>query len=128
MPKRVLIIDDDKDVIDVLEEIFTYSNYQVYHSTDARRLFPLIEEVQPDVLILDCSLKKEITMEICRKLKTNPSTRTLPIIVISAYPDFSRNMTNDYCDLFISKPFDLNTITRKATELIAFKIFRSVNF
>jgi len=128
MPKRVLIIDDDKDVIDVLDEIFTYSNYQVYHSMDARRLFPLIEEVQPDVLILDCSLKKDITLEICRKIKANPATRTLPIIVISAYPDFNLSIENNFCDLFISKPFDLNTITRKATELIAFKIFRSVNF
>ena len=126
MPKRVLIIDDDKDVIDVLEEIFSYSHYQVYHSTDARRIFALVEEVQPDVLILDCSMKKEITLEICRKIKNNPGTRDLPVIVISAYPEFG--MENTCCDLFISKPFDLHTITRKATELIAFKIFRSVHF
>ncbi len=128
MPKRVLIIDDDKDVVDVLEEIFCYSHYQVYHSTDARRIFALVDEVQPDVLILDCSMKKEVTLDICRRIKNNPDTRELPVIVISAYPEFGMGEENSCCDLFISKPFDLNTITRKATELIAFKIFRSVQF
>lgn len=128
MPKRVLIIDDDKDVVDVLEEIFTYSNYQVYYSTDARRIFALVDEVQPDVLILDCSTRNEVTLEICRRIKESPATRDLPVIVISAYPEFGRDAGNACWDLFISKPFDLNTITRKATELIAFKIFRSVQF
>lgn len=128
MAKRVLIIDDDKDILEVLEAIFTYRAYQVYHSTEASRLYSLIEEVKPDLLILDYFLRGTTAGELCKKIKSDPETRNLPIIIISAYPASRLEVEKSSYDIFIPKPFDLDTITSTATELVAFKGFRAVNF
>ncbi|HEY1024543.1 MAG TPA: response regulator [Sphingobacteriaceae bacterium] len=128
MAKRVLIIDDDKDILEVLDLIFSDVMYQVFYSTDAKQLYSLMEEVKPDLLILDYFLNGVTAAEICRKIKDDPETKELPIIIVSAYPANKLDLERSSYDLFIPKPFDIEAITKQATELVAFKGFRTVNF
>lgn len=108
--KRILILDDDKNILEVLEETLQYSNYNVKLITESKNLFDIINEFDPHLLLLDFLLFDENGGEICFKLKNNPKTQYLPIILVSAYSSLDQMQDIYGCDAYISKPFDLEPL------------------
>ncbi|GAA4095066.1 response regulator [Mucilaginibacter panaciglaebae] len=117
--KRVLVVDDDNDILDIMEEILTYEGYGVSSLDDTDDIFSEINRNRPDLIILDYILKGINGGEICHQIKTNPNTSDIPVILISAYPRVFGSLSNYGCNAFIAKPFDLNDITGRITELIS---------
>lgn len=113
MLKRILILDDDPDTLDAIQEILTYSGFEVRTAPSGEHLIELIEEYAPDLLLIDLLLKGKNGGDICRELKSSGKAAGMKVILISAYPGLNSSHTRYLCDDFIAKPFDMNVLIDK---------------
>lgn len=109
-PKRILVVDDDKSVLEVIEEALGYSNYEVKTSLNCENVFEKIAEFNPDLILLDFLLTGINGGELCHQVKTSPDTRHIPVIMMSGFPKVFLSLGNYNCDVFITKPFDLEEL------------------
>lgn len=107
MAKRVLVIDDDIDVLEVIESILTYESFEVISISKTNDIIKTIEEYHPDIVLLDFVLGKLSGGELCKQIKSNFNTQHLPVIIISAYKKDLEALDAFDCDHFIPKPFSL---------------------
>lgn len=105
--KKILIVDDEKDIVDVLMQTLRSSDYRVKAIADSKSLNQMIEEYKPDILLLDFLLADENGGEICYELKKDKATTFLPIVLISAFSNLAEMQSIYKCDAYILKPFDL---------------------
>ena len=115
--KRVLIVDNDPDVLDIMQEALTYEGLHVTCVDEANNIFQLIEIHRPDLLMIDYLLNGINGGEICHQLKENPETQHLPVIIMSAYPRVMLSLGTYNSDDFIAKPFDLNDMVSRIKKL-----------
>jgi PleD family two-component response regulator len=106
MQKKILIIDDDAAICDVLTEAYS-SDYLVKTSSSPQNIFVLLNEFQPDVLLIEYKLEKNNGARLCSSIKLNPNTTNIPVIILSTIPQPNKEIDNCYCDNFVEKPFDL---------------------
>src|SRR5690242_11563334 len=103
--KKILIIDDDNDILDVMNEALTYEGYEVKGLPKTDNIFPEILQYQPDLVILDYILNGVNGGELCHQIKINRFTQRLPVILMSAYPRVLQSLGDYGCNVFIAKPF-----------------------
>jgi len=107
MQKRLLIIDDDEDIRDMLKAFFESSDYIVSTLGKANNIFDAYNKYQPDLILLDYKLPEENGDKICLQLKSNPGTFHIPVIMISGHPKSTLERDYHGWNGIISKPFDL---------------------
>jgi CheY-like chemotaxis protein len=118
MVKRILIVDNDSDVLEVLEEVFAYDGIEVKTLQSANDIFNEIAAYNPHVIILDYILDGINGGEICHQIKVNPATCNIPVIIVSAYAKVINSLGYYGCDAFIAKPFDIYDIVNTVNQLI----------
>jgi CheY-like chemotaxis protein len=104
MEKKIVVIDDQPDILYVVKSILVRKGYDVAtDSTDA--ILENMKENYPDLIILDVNLEEMDGGDICHKLKTQESTKHIPIILMSAIMDLPK--ISDACgaDDYLNKPF-----------------------
>jgi CheY-like chemotaxis protein len=107
---KVLVLDDDTSVLEVIEEALSYENFEVKTVSESLSVLEEVNEYHPDIVILDY-LNKDINGgEICHQIKCNPDTRHIPVIMMSAYPRVFESLGTYGCNSFIPKPFGLNQL------------------
>jgi DNA-binding response OmpR family regulator len=110
MEKRILIIDDDGDVLCMLEEVLVYSNFAVKGLQQTDDIFKAITSYEPDLILMDYILNGINGGELCHQVKTNSKTAHIPVVLISAYPKVLLSLGKYGSDAFIAKPFDINDL------------------
>ena len=85
MLKRILIVDDNTEHLDVLKEALSYFNFFIQTSCDGRELLSLVETFKPDLLLLDYILPGDNGVELCQKIKNYAPTNHIPVILMSGY-------------------------------------------
>jgi CheY-like chemotaxis protein len=106
--KRILVLDDDPAILNIVEEILGYEGYDVQTYAHTENIFECIDNYQPNLVLLDYILNGINGGELCAQIKKNPLTSHLPVIIMSAYSRVLLSLGNYGCDEFIAKPFDLN--------------------
>ncbi|MES3018260.1 MAG: response regulator [Bacteroidota bacterium] len=111
MSKKILILDDDTNVLDMLQEVLLYEKFEVRVVSDLASFLKAFEgNYLPDLVLIDYLLKGVNGGEVCYQLKSNERTAGIPVILMSAYPQIFQSLGNYGCDEFIAKPFDLDEI------------------
>lgn len=105
--QTILIVDDDEDILDMLMLFLEECGYRVQTSTDGAYLHTFSQGM-PDLLLLDIWLSGYHGGDLCRQLKSQPATRHLPILLVSANRETEAIAREVGADGFISKPFDLD--------------------
>ena len=118
MLKRILILDDNQDILDVVEEALTYEQFEVHSTTRAAEIIPLIEKLKPNLVLLDYRVSGTNGGEVCRTIKSSPDFGDTPVIIFSAYVNSSKELFNYGCDAIINKPFNLDELIGKVNALI----------
>ena len=118
MAKKILIIDDNQDILDIVQETLTYENFEVFAKSEADNALDVIREFKPDLVILDYRLGSVTGGDICLQLKTIPEFANLPVIIFSAYINNSDDLYAYGCDAIIEKPFDLVELIDKVNNLV----------
>lgn len=107
MLKRILVLDDNMDILEIVHEVLTYEKFEVNSTSDSKDIVKVAEEYKPDLIILDYKLMDDNGGEICRTFKSHKSLHKTPVIIFSAYTSKMDFFTFG-CDAVIAKPFDLN--------------------
>jgi len=114
---KILIIDDDLQICKILRDYFTYEKFEVFTAHDGKEGLKKINELTPDILILDLMLPKKNGLDICREL--NPHNH-LPIIILSA-----KNRENDRikglelgADDYVTKPFSPKEVVLRVKNVL----------
>ena len=109
MFKKILAVDDDSDILDVIKIILEDEGYEVTTLIDGRKVFEVIDENQPDLILLDVMLGGLDGRDICKALKSHSIFKNIPVVMISASHNLDKSLLspgspND----FLAKPFDID--------------------
>lgn len=109
---RVLLIEDDAGVSQLFRRALSRHGYSVDTATDFDAARDVIEHQPPDVILLDVVLPGLDGFAICERLKSDASTRLIPVIIVTAYGDRDRRIQGRRAgaDDFLVKPVDLDEL------------------
>ena len=82
--ERVLVVDDEGDIVDLLDYNLRQAGYSVASARDGESALAEIRRQRPDVVLLDLNLPDVPGTEICRRLRRDPATQSIPIVMITA--------------------------------------------
>jgi len=105
--QKIIFIEDESDLREVIEHNLIREGYQVYSSSDGENGLQLIREKSPDLILLDLMLPGLDGLDVCRALKTDAITRAIPIIMVTAKGEESDIVLGlgIGADDYVTKPF-----------------------
>lgn len=113
MARKILVIEDDKDIRDAMQYALEEGGYEVIASEDSKILKGLAD-LAPDIILLDNWLtewKSDASgQQISLRLKSDEATRHIPVIIISAVSNIKEIAEAGLADGYLRKPFDLNDL------------------
>ncbi|MGZ3776622.1 MAG: response regulator [Mucilaginibacter sp.] len=118
MLNRILVLDDNQDVLDIVEETLSYENFQVLVTSDSHNIIEIAKIFRPDLFILDYQVSGRKSEDICRQIKWHPQFGRVPVILSSAYFHKGINYDNLGADDVIAKPFGINELVGKVNNLV----------
>lgn len=117
--KKILIADDDPAILEAMKLLLEDANYQVETTLSGIDVLKLQTRYLSDLILLDIRMSGVDGCDICKQLKTQDSTRSIPIIIVSANRDAERRAKEAGADDFLSKPFQITMLLRRIeTQLI----------
>lgn len=112
MARRILVIDDEKEILSLLRELLTHEGYEVVTAGTGVEADAAVALGIPDLVILDVNLPGEDGISICGRLKDAPATMSVPVILMTAKYDSPADANrglNAGADEYVVKPF-LNSV------------------
>ncbi len=111
MNKKILVIDDEKDILEAIEIILETSGYSVMTQTTFNSAVEIAGH-RPDLILLDFLLVGKNGREVCEALKLESDTKDIPIIVLSAHPLSKLKTFIKPTDVigYIQKPFEMDVL------------------
>jgi putative two-component system response regulator len=121
--QRVLVVDDNPFIASLLLHGLTAEGYRVAIAQDGLEALARVAAEPPDLILLDLDLPHVPGDEICRRLKGDPATRLIPVVMITALGAFQNKLAAwDYgADDFLTKPFHLVEVTTRCRSLLRLK-------
>lgn len=110
MPSKIIIIEDDRDILDMMQYIMEDEGYEVVALNEPEPLEDIMQH-QPDLILLDERLPEIAGHELCSLIKADPATQKIPVILISAVPKIVEIAKDCKADGYIAKPFNLEELT-----------------
>ena len=110
--RRVLVVDDDAAIVDLLETALEDEGYQVFATVGAAAV-PLACDLQPAVILLDINMPGMDGIEVSRRLRADPATEHIPIIVMSAQDRLRATGPLMPVNDRLPKPFEIATLYAK---------------
>jgi len=107
MRKNILVVEDEKDIIEVLRYYLEKENYRVHIAEDGFTALELAEKVVPNLILLDLMLPKLDGIEVCRRLKKDERLREIPVIMLTAKAEEADKVKGLEigADDYVTKPF-----------------------
>jgi DNA-binding response OmpR family regulator len=122
-PKRVLVVDDEPDILRLLERSLKASGYSVTTAADGQKAEQALANSPPDLVLLDAMLPLVNGFEICSRIKSNPRLRKVPVIMMSAVYRgwrFAQDARDAFgADDYVEKPFHLADLLHRVEERLA---------
>jgi CheY-like chemotaxis protein len=118
---KILVVDDNGDNVEILRAYLESRGYTVAEARDGRSALALMEEVHPDLVLLDVMMPGMDGWEVCRTIKNHPkfgSTRVVMVTAKAAYEDKFEGMRSG-ADDYVVKPIDLKVLDRTVERNLA---------
>ncbi len=109
---KILVVDDDTDILGLVEIMLHSNNYQVKAISRWEEIDSSIHNFRPDLILLDVSLGGADGREICKSIKEAKETSDLPVILFSANPEMGKFIEECRAQSFIPKPFELKNLLK----------------
>lgn len=121
MPKKILLADDSITIQKVVELTFSEGDYQVFSVGNGALALNKIQEVRPDIALLDVIMPEANGYEVCEKVKRNPETSWIPVLLLTGtFEPFDRKRAEAAgANGHLTKPFESQMLISKVEELIA---------
>jgi DNA-binding response OmpR family regulator len=119
---NILVVDDEPDIVKLVTKIMEARSHRVTTARDGQEAVDLVKRDRPDVVILDLNIPKLDGFEVCRRLKSDPETKRIPIVMMTAayvsVEEASRGVGLG-ADEYVVKPFLREVLVHNVERLIA---------
>lgn len=119
---KILVVDDEKDVIETLRMSLESDNYSVMEAYTGSQAIKKARSEAPDLILLDVMLPDITGYETCNRLKKNPMTKLIPIIMLTGLSGITKNDKKLGLDLgadgYITKPIDIDELKERICTIL----------
>jgi DNA-binding response OmpR family regulator len=122
MPQKILVVDDEPDIVKVLVARLKEHGYETTTASDGNQALVQAEQYQPDLIILDIMMPGMDGTEAAQKLRENPKTQDIPIIFLSALQTKKEEQKEGERiggNVILAKPFETDILLAKIREMIS---------
>lgn len=119
--KKILIVDDEKDALFVLDKELTAKGYSVIAANKGREALSLALSQHPDLVILDICMPDMDGTEVAMKLKENPQTQDIPVIFLTCLVQREEEAGQGHMvggKVVIAKPYDIEDLSEEIERLV----------
>lgn len=118
--EKILIIDDDRDILLLLSRVLEKHGFAVVTATQEQQVYTKVAAEHPDLILMDVLLSGADGRHICRKLKAS-SYKNIPVIIFSGHPGAQKNFAEYGANDFLGKPFSETALLEKIARHLAGK-------
>ncbi len=121
---RLLVIDDEESIFEVIEALLYREGYEFIYLTSGIEALTKIDDIQPDVILLDLMMPEMDGIETCQQIKSNERWRPIPIIMVTALSskeDLARCLEAG-ADDFLSKPINSIELRARVRSMLRIKL------
>lgn len=120
MPKKILVVDDEKDIVDLITYNLEKEGFTTMRAYDGEDALEVVKSQKPDLVVLDLMLPGVRGLEVCRFIRRNRETETLPIIMLTAKGDHVDRIVGFElgADDYITKPFNVRELIARVRAVI----------
>ncbi len=113
--KKILIVDDEPDIIEILQFMLEANGYECITATDGEEGLKLAKEASPDLIILDVMMPKMNGYKISRLLKFDAKYKDIPILMLTARAQDTDKLIGEEtgANEYITKPFQVDYVLKK---------------
>ncbi|HMH21693.1 MAG TPA: response regulator [Puia sp.] len=119
MNKRVLIFDDDLDILQICAIVLKKKGFDVSTLNNSSNVLENVRSYQPDVILMDNWIPGPGGIEATRQLKNEPDIQGIPVIFFSANSNVSQLAQDAKADYFLQKPFDISELENTVIHAIS---------
>ncbi len=107
-PKKILVADDDPDIVHNLTLLLEYEGYEVHDAGEGVRVIALAHKIAPDLILLDLMMPAGDGESVLKALRTQAETRRIPVIIITGVerPNLENDILSAGAYALIHKPYD----------------------
>lgn len=116
--KTVLIADDDIDLLQLVKMQLQHAGFNVHLALNGQGISKIILESHPDIILLDITMEGISGGDICKKLKADSATSSIPIIMFSANDNIEQIVKSCGANDFVKKPFSLKLMKDKISHFV----------
>ena len=120
MPKTVLIVYDEPNILLSVEFLMQREGHEALTASDGQEALDLLASSRPDLMILDVMMPRKNGFEVCAEVRADPAFSDLPILMLTAKgreAEMSKGMSLG-ADAYITKPFSTHELVAKVLELL----------
>jgi DNA-binding response OmpR family regulator len=118
--RRVLIVDDEPNIVTALEFLLERRGYEVLVATNGEEALEIAGRCRPDVMLLDVMMPARSGYEVCQRVRERPDLRHVKVVMLSAKgreAEVSKGLSLG-ADLYITKPFSTSELVERIDELL----------
>jgi len=120
MSKSILVVEDQEDNRQILRDLLDNAGYAMFEAENGEEALAAVAKQRPDLILMDIQLPVMDGYEATRRLKADPDTRAIPIIVVTSYA-LSGDETKARaagCDGYVTKPYSPRALLAKIKEYL----------
>ena len=120
MSKRILIVDDEPNIVISLEFLMKREGFEVAIAVDGEAALKAIAEHVPDLVLLDIMLPKKDGFEVCQQIRANPAWQSIKIIMLTAKgrdTEIAKGLALG-ADTYLTKPFSIKDLAARIKQLV----------
>lgn len=118
---RILVVDDDPEIVTMLTMRLTKRGYTVSSASDGHAALEVAARELPDIVLLDVMMPGKSGWEVARALKQDPATSKMKVVMVSAIGEKTNEITAPIygADAHVDKPFEFETLERVIAGLLS---------
>ena len=120
MTKKVLVADDEPNIVAAIEFLLKQRGHDVYTATDGAEALSIVERIVPDLVLLDVMMPQASGYEVCQNIRRHPEWRHIKVIMLSAKgrdSEVVRGLTLG-ADFYVTKPFSTRDLMSRIEGLL----------
>ncbi len=119
-PPRILIADDNAQGVELLEAYLAETDYEIRTAADGEETLRQVKDWKPDLILLDIMMPRISGFEVCKRLRSDPATRDIAVLMVTALDqpsDIERAVEADTDD-FLTKPINKHELLLRVRSLL----------
>jgi len=117
-PGGILLVDDETDLLDLFEMVLVRLGNTLYKANSGRRALEILENVRPDIIVLDLAMPEISGLDVLRAVRRRPELNTVKIVILTAVPVLLQKEDVEAVEIVLTKPVTPRGLEQAIRKLI----------